>query len=1123
MKGLDYIKAPDMPPEYVAYVSPNFHYDSYKQTFPTIQEAIDYMYGRYGWVFGMTINVYPGTYNEQIHSFPIFFIKGIVHNKPSSEQRVVTLYNTGADPDHYPLRANDGDGYMIHNMNIKTDYGGTFGRLGNDRYVSCNFSGGSFIESTQDVSIFESWADCSFVNCPAFNVTGVAPQGRYLVFEDCWFGWWQTMRFESTHTAGNAVFDMDGGHLAFTKLSLKGDWYHFAKNYHSFGAYRTDYDTTKGIVYRNVTISNGIHFFSNPMSFKMIGCEMEDAAEMPIPDGEADITADVAITDVNFQNNSMHNGLSGEIEIQGKLRSVGGNEINKYISIQDAIDSLTSDGIIFLQPGTYTEQLHSRAEILIQGRTHEGVPAVKSTILYNTGVDSAHYPLGGDDTDVFNISDITIKTEPDAVIGKLSASNFTGVVFQNGYFIEATANQAMLMGLSDCSFEDTMAFNLTGVGSGGLRAMTIVGCYFNDYATHWKMDSTHDATLVIVKNSIFHNAYPDVGGNWQVEISNSHSFGTSRNVISTTNKIAYIQCIVSNGLHFTSNPDTTIQLCTFNDDCGYLISGEDITADVDVTDVSYVQNVQQNGISGRIHTISKVVNAGGDSVCKYYSIQDAINSLSSGGMVFIAPGTYTEQIYSKANITLQGYTTEGPPAKKSTVIYNTGADADHYPLRGGDDDYYVIDDITIETDTGGVIGKLGNNKFSGCVFSKGHFIEATKNADMLLGIDNCTFLDSMAFDLTGVGSGGLRAMTVIGCFFNDHTTHCNFNSTHTTTLAVVKNCVFHKSYPDIGGNWAFEMSDCHILGTSRSIISTTNKVTYIKCITSNGLHFTSNPDTIIQLCTFNDDCGYPITGADITAALNVTDVDYVSNVQQNGLAGEIQIRDPIKPVGGDAVNRYITIQDAIDSIVTSGIVELHESFTGLSELIIPNNTKVTMDGRRVYSLGFTGDIVELGLNEKLILNNISEITGMNAEINGNGAELHMHACPCGSNSMQILVTSGVGAKVHLRNTNILGATGCSPLQVNSLDPEYLFSYSRLVGAIGQPAIEYTVLASSKMRSRFSTFVHGDGGINAPLTYIGAGKVIFSMYSCGLNAAWNPASFTNAIGSANNTTDPNIDF
>ena len=234
-------------------------------------------------------------------------------------------------------------------------------------------------------------------------------------------------------------------------------------------------------------------------------------------------------------------------------------------------------------------------------------------------MDSAHYPLGGDDTDVFNISDITIKTDADKIIGKLSASNFTGVVFQNGYFIEATANQAMLMGLSDCSFEDTMAFNLTGVGSGGLRAMTIVGCYFNDYATHWVMNSTHDATLVIVKNSIFHKFYPNIGGNWNVEVSNSHVFGTSRSVISTTNKIAYIQCIMSNGLHFTSNPDTIIQLSTFNDGCGYAITGADITASVTVTDVDYVNNVQQNGISGNIQIQCPVKPVGCDSSNKYYT------------------------------------------------------------------------------------------------------------------------------------------------------------------------------------------------------------------------------------------------------------------------------------------------------------------------------------------------------------------------------------------------------------------------------------------------------------------------------------------------------------------------
>ena len=817
-------------------VSPNFDDNPTGHKFSTIQGAIDQAYADHSAVFGVTINVHPGTYTGQIHSYPGFFIKGTVHNSPSSEQRVVTIYDTGLTPEHYPLRANDGDGYVIHNINIKTASGGTFGRLGNDRFVSCNFSGGAFIESLQDVAIYETWSNCSFVSCPAFNVTGIEPQGRYLVFEDCWFGWWNTMRFESTHTTGNAVFDMDGGHLAFTKLSLKGDWYNFSKNYHSFGAYRHDFDTTKGIVYRNVTISNGIHFLSDPMSFKMIGCEMEDAAEMDIPDGEADITADVAITDVNFQNNSMHNGLSGEIEIQGKIRSVGGNEINKYISIQDAIDSLTSDGIIFLQPGTYTEQLHSRSEILIQGRTHEGVPAVKSTILYNTGADSAHYPLGGDDTDIFNISDITIKTEPDAVIGKLSASNFTGVVFQNGYFIEATANQAMLMGLSDCSFEDTMAFNLTGVGSGGLRAMTIVGCYFNNNTDHWVMNSTHTATLVIVKNTMFHEFYPDIGGDWNVEVSNSHCFGTSRSVISTTNKISYIQCIISNGLHFTSNPDV-----------------------------------------------------------------------------------------------------------------------------------------------------------------------------------------------------------------------------------------------------------------------------------------------IMHLNTFSDSCGYAITGSDITASLDVTNVDYAQNVQQNGLAGEIKILDPIKNVGANAVNRYTTIQDAIDSITTKGNIRLHESYTGLTELSIPNNTEVIINGDQTHSLVFTGDIATLGLGEKLVLDSLSGITGTNVEIAGNNAEFHMHTCPCGDNTMQILATSGTSAKVHLRDTNITGATGYSPLQINSLDPEYKITASRLIGSTGQPAVEFTVEADNKFQTKQSAYIHGDGSANSPFVYTGANKVDFAVYACGLNATWNANDFTNTIGSAGNITDPNIDF
>lgn len=337
-----------VPAEYTCYVSHNFTVNEGNHKFDTIQSGIDYMYSVYGLSWGITIYVYPGVYTEQIHSYPGYFIRGMQGNTPINEVRPATLYNTGADAAHYPLRADDGDSYIIQNFNIITDDGGTFGKVCDSRFGSCRFEGGYFIEGTEDVSVYSTWYDCAFYNCKGFNLTGVAPNGRYLVFERCWFGWWKEANFESTHTVGNAVFDMDGGHLAFTNLSIKGDWYHFAKNLHSFGASRHVYDTTKGIVYRGITVSNGLHFISNPMSFKMVGCGMEDGAEMPIPDGEADITADVPITNVIFQNNGMHNGLSGNIQIIDPVKNVGGTALCKYIDIIEAIKSITGEDRVVL-------------------------------------------------------------------------------------------------------------------------------------------------------------------------------------------------------------------------------------------------------------------------------------------------------------------------------------------------------------------------------------------------------------------------------------------------------------------------------------------------------------------------------------------------------------------------------------------------------------------------------------------------------------------------------------------------------------------------------------------------------------------------------------------------------
>jgi hypothetical protein len=680
----------------------------------------------------------------------------------------------------------------------------------------------------------------------------------------------------------------------------------------------------------------------------------------------------------------------------------------------------------------------------------------------------------------------------------------------------------MLMGLMSCSFKDSMAFNLTGVGTGGMRAMTIIGCYFGDHTTHSVLESTNTITLLIVKTTVFHNFYPDIGGNWKVEFSNCHIFGTSRTVISTTNKISFIQSIISNGLHFTSNPDTTIQLCTFNDGCGYAITGEDITADVSVTDVDYVQNVQQNGISGRIQTKGKVVNVGGDAICRYYTVQDAIDSLASGGMIFLQPGTYTEQIHSKANVTIQGHTTEGTPAKKATILYNTGADAAHYPLRSGDDDYYVINNITIETDTGGIIGKLGTYNFSGCVLSKGHFIEATQDKALFMTFDECTFLGTNAFDLTGVGSGGMRAMTIIDCFFSDSATNSKFDSTHTSTLLIIKGCVFHKHSLDIGGDWKCEISDCHIFNTQRCNISTTNKITFLQCIVSCGLHFTSNPEAIIQLCTFNDDCGYLITGADITATLNVTNIDYSQNVQQNGICGCVQTLCPIKNVGCHAIDRYITLQDAVSSVPASGVsvIRVWEDYTGLAKLTLTNTgTQITIDGQKKYSLTFTGDIVDITGSQHFGLIDMVKVDGGTIKLDGATAEVSVE-----SNQYilaDLVIDDGVFAIVY--KSSLFGPTGKKAITINSLTTPVIIGYSRIEGAVGQPAIGVTVECDEKIKIKFSTLISGTPITVAPIIYTGANKLDVFVYNTGMSGSWNAAEINNKIGNPNLTTDPEITF
>lgn len=503
-----------------------------------------------------------------------------------------------------------------------------------------------------------------------------------------------------------------------------------------------------------------------------------------------------------------------------------------------------------------------------------------------------------------------------------------------------------------------------------------------------------------------------------------------------------------------------------------------------------------------------------------YSIHGVITDFADAVVISVYPGRYTEQIHTIYGYHINGYVRGVVHKPNTTTLYNTGADAAHYPLRSGDDDTYQIENITIETDSDCVIGKFATNEFYNVVFKGGYFIEATVNKTLFMQFDHCTAYQTMLFNLSGVGTGGARLMTLIKCYFNDYATHWNFDSTHTTTLAIIKDTIFHKFYPDIGGNWKFEISNCHIFGTDRSVISTTNKITIIQSIISNGLHFTSNPTTIIQLCTYNDDCGYPITGEDITSDVIITNVNYVGNIQQNGISGKVQIICPTKPVGCNAANKYYSLQDAVTSVVTKGTVQLFTDLTGVAELTIPGNANVTIDAQKTYSLSFTADVVEINNGSRCAFQNFVNLTGGEILLNGATAEVSFEGCQYITAHLTVL--DGIFAIVY--NSSFFGDTGYTPITISDLTCPVIIGYSRVQGPTGEPAVDFTVDADDMFKAKYSTFIHGDDASNSPIiNTTAADKINFAIYNSALNAAFSSADFTNTVGSPNNTVSAGISF
>lgn len=547
-----------------------------------------------------------------------------------------------------------------------------------------------------------------------------------------------------------------------------------------------------------------------------------------------------------------------------------------------------------------------------------------------------------------------------------------------------------------------------------------------------------------------------------------------------------------------------------------------LTPDIDKT-ASVSPTFVDDELLHQFSTIQAAIDWIHDS--SWYGDLDAENK----AVVYVYPGFYKEQLTSWDHIRIVSMADHSNINKSKAAQLSIPDDKKTEAILVSGSAYsYNITGFTIKADSvenGPYASSTYKAFFFNCEFENGSFLDGAAAYACELSLVDCTFLDGTnALNYTGARGHADRTIFMFNTWsYGDMI----INSTFATGSPSVefKRCPM-TCKAVIGGDWKFEMKNSRLSNTSgganRNTFDTTGLIDIASSTISGGIHLASDPASLsLDHCDFNENDATAITGADITADVAITNVNYNHNLQQNGLAGEIKTLSPLKPVGGNAINRFYSIQDAIDSIVTKGVVDLRESFTGLAELTIPANTNVTIDGHKLYSLTFTADIVELGADEELIFYALATLTGGHIEVNGNNSYVGFEECL--TVAAHVILTAGTNTYCLVYTSTIQAPANNPAITVDNTDTIIVSGYSRIEGGTAEGALLFTVEADDRLKAKFSTFIHGDNAGNSPLENTSGADINIAMYACGLNASWASEEFTNTIGSAGNITDSQINF
>ena len=335
---------------------------TYVNPFLTIQKTIDYAvitYPSRSFNNPVIITVASGEYREQIHSYIHIVIQSSAAAYDTVQgQAKAMIINVGDDPSNYPLRTNAGDVYYLIGIAFETDTtDGVVGRLPEGTFKNCSTWNGHFISNPEQTN--SQFKDCKFDNDTygGFNIgSDVIANINSIFLDRCIFFGKPTFKSTYPNSAHFGKVTSTWSHV-FGSLDIGGDWEMAAFTLKTEGSVRNNFSTSSEVKFQYGYQTNGVHFSSAPSKTEFINVAFKSIIESTIPTGEADITADVAITCETFTGNTVANGLGGKIIIPQKSKSIG-FATDSYIDIYAAIESITdasetSPYVVVFNAGTY--------------------------------------------------------------------------------------------------------------------------------------------------------------------------------------------------------------------------------------------------------------------------------------------------------------------------------------------------------------------------------------------------------------------------------------------------------------------------------------------------------------------------------------------------------------------------------------------------------------------------------------------------------------------------------------------------------------------------------------------------------------------------------------------------